>query len=393
MTMMKFSRWMGRSLRPQLAALAILVLPGLRTLAAEASAPAGNSAALEALQRLKGIDLEANPALKAAVLKVVEGTRGTPQFVELVRDFSLGGQEAGLWDVAVKRPTESAGAEAARLLLRTDHATYLTNALRQAPVEQRQAVIVALANVGEAEARPLLRAALEDEALALPARTAAVRGLARTESGARELLQLAAEGKLPESLRTAAAFELAQSRWPEVRTAAAKVLPTPKSADGTELPSIPELLQAKGDATRGAKVFRSEQAGCSKCHRVGDEGVDFGPALSQIGTKLGKQALFESILDPSAGIAFGYEGWEVETKDGQELFGLIASETPAELAIKQSSGVVVRVATAQIVRRDRQRLSAMPAGLGQLLTRQELVDVVEYLTTLRAEGGGGAEKH
>lgn len=360
--------------------------------AAEPAVGAANSAALEALQRLKGMDLEANPALKAAVLKVVEGTRGTPQFVELVRDFSLAGQEAGLWELAVKRSTETSGAEAARLLLHTGNGAYLTNALQQAPIEQRQAAILALANVSDVEARPLLRSVIVDDRLALPSRTAAVRGLARSEAGARELLQLAADGKLPESLRTAAAFELAQSRWPEVRTAAAKVLPTPKSADGTELPPIPELLQAKGEAARGAKVFRSEQAGCIKCHRVGEEGVDFGPALSQIGTKLGKLALIESILDPSAGIAFGYEGWEVETKDGQELFGLIASETAGEIALKQPTGVVVRVPTSQILRRDRQRLSAMPAGLGQLLTRQELVDLVEYLTTLRAEGGAGAEK-
>src|SRR5689334_5130490 len=42
--------------------------------------------AVEALKRLKGIDLESNPALKSAVLKVLESTKGTPQFVELVRE-------------------------------------------------------------------------------------------------------------------------------------------------------------------------------------------------------------------------------------------------------------------------------------------------------------------
>src|SRR5580765_5228909 len=41
--------------------------------------------AIEALSRLKGIDLEANPAVKTAVLKVLDQIHGKPQFVELVR--------------------------------------------------------------------------------------------------------------------------------------------------------------------------------------------------------------------------------------------------------------------------------------------------------------------
>ena len=63
------------------------------------------------------MDLESNPALRAAVLRVLEGTRGTAAFVELVRDFRLEGQETGLLEVAAALASESAGAEAVRLLL------------------------------------------------------------------------------------------------------------------------------------------------------------------------------------------------------------------------------------------------------------------------------------
>src|SRR5689334_10941027 len=38
---------------------------------------------LEALSRLKGIDLDANPAVKNVVLKMLGQVRGTPQFVEI----------------------------------------------------------------------------------------------------------------------------------------------------------------------------------------------------------------------------------------------------------------------------------------------------------------------
>src|SRR5213593_4146630 len=49
--------------------------------------------AREALSRLKGIDLDANPGVKAAVLKLLDQSRGTPQFVEIVRDFNIKDQD------------------------------------------------------------------------------------------------------------------------------------------------------------------------------------------------------------------------------------------------------------------------------------------------------------
>jgi hypothetical protein len=72
-----------------------LLVPG-----AEQDRP--NSVALEALNRLKGIDLESNPAVKTAVLKILEQVKGTPQFVEIVRDFKIKGQESALLDFACK---------------------------------------------------------------------------------------------------------------------------------------------------------------------------------------------------------------------------------------------------------------------------------------------------
>src|SRR5579859_4753027 len=62
--------------------------------------------AIEALSRLKGMDLEANPAMKNAVLKVLETTRGTADFVKIVDDFQLKGQERGLLEVAEKNPND-----------------------------------------------------------------------------------------------------------------------------------------------------------------------------------------------------------------------------------------------------------------------------------------------
>lgn len=346
--------------------------------------------AVEVLRRLKGMDLEANPGVKAAVTRAVEGMRGSPEYVDLVRDFRLTGQESGLVESAVRFSGQPAGAEAIRLLLQGGHDDRIRLALREGVEADRSALATSLAQAAEPRALPLLAAMVVDGGLRVTDRATAVRGMAQLETGARDLLRLAEEGRLDEATKTTASLALAQSRWPELREAAARVLPLPVAGDGQRLPTMAELVERRGDAGRGAAVFRSEAAGCLKCHRVGTEGVDFGPELTGIGGKLGRQGLYESILDPSAGIAFGYEAWTVETRGGDEHFGRILSETPEEVVLRLPGGGTVTVGTGGILRRERQPLSSMPAGLAQLLSVEALVDLVEYLTTL--EGTGGADR-
>ena len=130
-------------------------------------------------------------------------------------------------------------------------------------------------------------------------------------------------------------------------------------------------------------MFRRETVDCSEFHQVNGEGVEFGPNLSEIGTKLGKDAIYESILDPSAGIAAGYEAWQINLKNGDESYGLLASETADELAIKTVGGIVTRYKKSDIVNRTKQKVSVMPAGLQKAMSQAELVNLVEYLSSLK----------
>ena len=131
-----------------------------------------------------------------------------------------------------------------------------------------------------------------------------------SRKGRRRLIQLARDNKLPNDVKFTATMELNQVRWPEVKAQAAKVLPAPQGRNAQALPPLRRLLQMPGDANRGSRGFPARpRSGCSTCHRINDKGGDVGPALSEIGAKLGKDAIYEAILDPSAGIAFGYEAW------------------------------------------------------------------------------------
>ena len=338
---------------------------------------------IEALTRLGPEAVNANPKLAEALGKVLAATRGTPQFVQLVEQFKVAGQTAGLLEVAVKNPADEAGVTALRLVLASGDTAALTAALTGKDTAAATQLVEALGNSGAKQLPALLLPLLPDTQRDPNLRKQAVRALARTQDGASGLLKLARADKLPADLRFTATAELNAVRWPELKAEAAKLLPLPPGQGDKALPPVAELLAMKGDAKHGAEVFSRETVGCAKCHVVNGQGVDFGPALSEIGSKLGKDALLEAILDPSAGISFGFEAWSVESKDGEEFFGLIVSETGEELSVKTVGGVVTKLKKSTLARRQQSKLSIMPAGLQQAMTPQELADLLEYLASLK----------
>ena len=118
---------------------------------------------------------------------------------------------------------------------------------------------------------------------------------------------------------------------------------------------------------------------CIQCHQVRGEGREVGPALTEVGTKLPKEALIEAILDPSAGISFGFEAWQVELKSGDEAYGLKANETADEVAIRDINGIITRYRKSEIASMNQSKTSIMPTGLQQTMTTQDFVDLIEYL--------------
>jgi putative heme-binding domain-containing protein len=155
----------------------------------------------------------------------------------------------------------------------------------------------------------------------------------------------------------------------------------PATKDAKPLPPLAELVERRGNAGNGQLMFA--KATCNTCHLVNGEGADFGPDLSQIGDKLSRDAMYVSILDPSAGIAHSYEGVRIQTDEGIDIIGIITSEGDDELTIKMPKGVTQSLKPSQVIDRQKLTTSVMPAGLTAALTAQELIDLVEYMTTLK----------
>jgi putative heme-binding domain-containing protein len=113
-------------------------------------------------------------------------------------------------------------------------------------------------------------------------------------------------------------------------------------------------------------------------------GVDFGPGLGEIGAKLPKEAIFDAILNPNAGISMGFETAEIKLRGGAQAMGIIRSETTEELVLALPGGALQKFAKTDVQKVSKLPTSMMPSGLNQALSIQNLVDLVSYLSSLRA---------
>jgi putative heme-binding domain-containing protein len=222
-----------------------------------------------------------------------------------------------------------------------------------------------------------LRKMLLDSHAGRAARQKAAVSLAETEAGAFALLNLASNGQLPSEFFENVTEVIFRNPAPAVRALASQYFKRP-ARNGEAFPPMIELMKRHGDATRGKKVFNNDIASCAKCHAFAGAGGDVGPDLATARTKLGRGGIFDSILNPSAVIAAGYEPWLIETKDGEIYSGFIVSDGDT-VTLKEPSGGKRNLPSNQIVSRQQQKLSLMPDNISLGLTPQELVDLVEYL--------------
>jgi len=238
-----------------------------------------------------------------------------------------------------------------------------------------------LGRTGDARMVEWLASLVTDGDHALAVRSAALSAVCRNLGGQRWLLERVESGELSQELTFAAADALLSSADDAIRERASQHLSLPAAADSVPLPPVAELAGMRGDVERGRNLY-ADKATCAKCHIARGQGKEVGPELSEIGGKLSREALFVSILDPSAGISHNYETYSLVLASGTVLSGILVSQTDDSVTIKTAEAVVQTFPRGEIDLLKKQPTSLMPADLQKNLTAQELVDVVEYLTTL-----------
>lgn len=152
--------------------------------------------------------------------------------------------------------------------------------------------------------------------------------------------------------------------------------------------SVEEYLAAAtrdgGSVDLGHKLFTDATGiNCIGCHRVAGQGGDVGPDLSGIGAQSDRRALAESILFPSRVVREGYQRTVVELRDGDEMAGLVKSETTDTLTLRDAAGQLQVIRKADVRERRQTPDSMMPEGLQTGLSLDEFRDLIAYLASLR----------
>jgi putative membrane-bound dehydrogenase-like protein len=150
---------------------------------------------------------------------------------------------------------------------------------------------------------------------------------------------------------------------------------------GKQQARLEELLTTlpTGDIRRGQAVFNNPKAACITCHSIGYVGGKIGPDLTRIGSIRSERDLLESIVFPNSSFVRGYEPVLVTTRSGKTVNGIIRSDTPDEVVLVVAADKEERISRGDIEEMQPGRVSVMPSGLDQQLSRQDLADLVTFL--------------
>jgi putative heme-binding domain-containing protein len=150
----------------------------------------------------------------------------------------------------------------------------------------------------------------------------------------------------------------------------------------------PTLDQAgKGrNFRRGREAYEAAQ--CAACHRIGSEGGSIGPDLAAISSRFKRQDILEAMTEPSKVVSEQYANTAVVTKKNGTVIGRVLEENDDKIVIlpdplKPESKVEVKKADGNITRRQLSKTSPMPEGLINVLSKEEILDLIAYM-----ESGG-----
>ncbi len=140
-----------------------------------------------------------------------------------------------------------------------------------------------------------------------------------------------------------------------------------------------------GDPEKGKEIFfdPDSKAPCAKCHTVGDKGGKVGPELTNVAGTRELQYIIESVLEPSAVIASGYEPYLVVTKDGEFIAGIKKGEDDKTVTLSDNEGTLHKISKDNIEKIVQQKKSIMPENFRDLLTVEEFHNLLAFLQTLQ----------
>ena len=154
-------------------------------------------------------------------------------------------------------------------------------------------------------------------------------------------------------------------------------------------------MNSSGNAQRGKTLFYGD-ANCSLCHMVDGKGGRLGPDLTAVGGSRTREAIIDSVRNPSRRLAWGlteatkefpqeYLSATAVTTDGKEIKGVTLNEDSFSVQIMDSNEQIHLLQKNKLRSFHKGRESAMPTYAPDTLSDRDLEDLVAFLVSVGAK--------
>ena len=240
----------------------------------------------------------------------------------------------------------------------------------------------------ETAAMPLVEAALKREEQSVKQSAIATLGTMTNAESSKILadaIQKMIADKYPQTLRLDVIMAAKQRNAASLNDLLSKYNATRNKRDADPLVAANLDVTMGGDLERGKDVFYNKTAtSCLRCHKIGWDGGNVGPALTDLGAKHDRRYIIEAIANPNKVIAKGYGELKVLTEDGKVVTGVLKEETDDQIVLIDSQGNEI-VIDQETVEETKPGLSSMPTNLHEQLSPVEFRDLVEFLANQKGE--------
>jgi cytochrome c oxidase cbb3-type subunit III len=158
---------------------------------------------------------------------------------------------------------------------------------------------------------------------------------------------------------------------------------------------VKSAAKSSGDAAHGKELFFGD-GNCSMCHMVDGKGGRLGPDLTGVGGSRTREALIDSIRNPSRRLAWGlteatkefpqeYETVTAVTADGKEVRGVAMNEDSFTVQIMDQGEHIHLIEKDTLKSFQKSRESMMPKYDPDVLSDKEVDDIVAFLASVGAK--------
>jgi putative heme-binding domain-containing protein len=161
----------------------------------------------------------------------------------------------------------------------------------------------------------------------------------------------------------------------ELRDLAVKLFGQPSQDRAAVIAKYMDVLKKPGSAAKGQAVFGSI---CIACHKYKGQGVDVGPDITDIKAKP-PEALLSDILDPNRMFEARWCAYQIDTKDGRSLSGIVGSESQDSVVLKMMGGIAETIQRSNIKLMKSLDRSLMPVGLESAVNQEQMADLLAFL--------------